>query len=168
MKFYDRITNENAIVPSVFFLITAHHPPCQLNRTWRINIWGHKIYICTRCMGQYIGILLSLIVVLSKWLLIEQGLQMAIVFGVFPFPATIDWFTQTMGLRESNNVIRCLTGFLYGISLGTCISCFIMLNFNAILISSLLYSLYIACVIYLLRKLQLIENYLNPYEDFLK
>jgi len=36
----------------------------------------------------------------------------------FPLPSTIDWLTQSIGVRESKNWIRVLSGHLLGIAWG--------------------------------------------------
>jgi uncharacterized membrane protein len=48
-------------------------------------------------------------------------------FGAFllSVPAVIDWSTQTLGLRESRNSIRSITGFLLGYAVG-----FVLASFN--------------------------------------
>src|SRR5258708_14182676 len=101
--------------------MTAHHPPCQLNRTWHFNFCGHKLYFCTRCIGQYSGMILALFAMLFAGFKVTTIWNAGAYFLLLPFPATCDWFTQTMGWRESINSIRVLSGFLYGISLGVCI-----------------------------------------------
>jgi len=34
---------------------------------------------------------------------------------ILAFPAIVDWMTQNVGLRESNNPVRVVTGFLEGV-----------------------------------------------------
>ncbi len=167
MKFYQKITSEVEIIPSLLFLATAHHPPCQLNRTWRFTIWGHKFYICTRCTGQYLGTLAALYLVLFGGFLVEGLLVKIILFGVFPLPATIDWLTQTLGQRESINSIRSTTGFLYGFSIGTSLACVLTLNWKALTFIVPVYTLYILFVMYLLVRLNVLKKYLMPYKSFL-
>jgi uncharacterized membrane protein len=168
MKFYHKITDELQITPSVFFLVTSHHPPCQLNRTWRFNIFGHKVYICTRCLGQNSAIVFSLLSILVFGFRVDSISAAILFFGILPFPATIDWLTQTMGWRESINAIRITTGFLYGVSIGICLGCILTFNLKALLFAVIFYPVYLLVVLGILRRYQKIPDYLQPYEDFLR
>jgi len=98
---------------------------------------------------------------------ISNPIEAMLIFGILPFPATLDWFTQTMRWRESVNLVRVLTGFLYGVSTGVCLGNALKFNMNVLLVAIPTYSAYIAIVIWLLRKHQVLRNYLAPYEQFL-
>ena len=166
MQFYKKIQTELNIQPSIFFLITSHHPPCQLNRTWKLTLFGHKIFICTRCFGQYAGTILGVlsIILFSPTFSVIEAL---FLFGLLPFPATLDWLTQTIMPRESINPIRALTGFLFGLSVGVCLGCILSLNLGCLLIAIPIYSLYMIIGFGLLQRSNIIQDYLTPYEDFL-
>jgi len=43
---------------------------------------------------------------------IKTGFILAIIFAL---PAVVDWMTQVVGLRESTNRLRIITGFLEGV-----------------------------------------------------
>ncbi len=88
------------------------------HRHWiTLDVLGRKLRLCARCTGYALGFL-TLMVVISL-----QGLQF---FGSLPLlhqfffcllllaPLTLDWITQSWGLRESNNGLRLLTGFSLG------------------------------------------------------
>ncbi|WP_232179327.1 DUF2085 domain-containing protein [Methanococcus vannielii] len=77
-------------------------------------IFDHKMAVCARCFGIYTGFLVGLVIyslfsriinykTLSKWYLIISLLPMA-----------IDGTSQLFGLRESFNLMRLLTGLLFG------------------------------------------------------
>ncbi len=167
MKIYQKITSEDEITPSIFYLITSHHPPCQLNRTWRLIVFGHRIYICTRCLGQYIGMALAIFATISLDFQVECIGSALLFFGILPFPAAFDWFTQTVWGRESVNSIRVLTGFLLGISLGTSIGAFLSRNWNYLAVALLICFSYMIIIMILLRRNRIITAYLDPYEQFI-
>jgi uncharacterized membrane protein len=167
MKFYTKISSESDVIPSVFYLMTSHHPPCQLNRTIRLSIIGHKIFLCSRCLAQNIGLVVSLWAIVTFRIHITDIIHSVFLFGLLPLPVTVDWFSQTMGNRESNNIIRVITGFLFGISLGVSISVIIHVNIFATLIMIVSYLFYLTIVMSRLRKLKLINAYISPYQSFL-
>jgi uncharacterized membrane protein len=87
-------------------LIVEHHPPWLRDRCLRIRVLGAEIYPCARCTGTMLGLALTLLMAprcgtpLIPWLL--------------ALPAFLDWGTQKLGLRESNNLLRLVTGYLLG------------------------------------------------------
>jgi uncharacterized membrane protein len=98
------------------------------HRHWiTLDVFGRKLRLCARCTGYALGFL-ALTAVISL-----QGLQF---FGslspllqvsaclLLLAPLTLDWMTQSWGLRESNNGIRLLTGF----SLGSGVSLFSLVD----------------------------------------
>jgi len=97
--------------PSLLFLVLSHHTREELHRTIRLRVMGRDLYLCARCTGIAAG--LAAYAVVSQQvapLLLNNPLLLLLL----PAPAMIDWVTQTVGLRESNNPIRVATGFLLG------------------------------------------------------
>ena len=77
----------------------------QLERSFAIR--GHQFPICSRCTGLLLGffgfIALALI-----------NVQIPLFAGlIMLLPMAIDGASQLTGLRESNNLVRLLTGFLF-------------------------------------------------------
>lgn len=77
-------------------------------------VFGSNMALCTRCFGIFLALFLT-------------GLFMGIkridnmywkTALVLIFPTVLDGFTQYIGLRSSNNLIRFVTGFLAGIGAG--------------------------------------------------
>lgn len=167
MKLYKRIEPDHPIAPSIFYLITSHHPPCQLNRTWRINLFGHRMYICTRCLGQYIGFVFSIFCFWGLSFRIQDSWTGLLYFGLLPLPSTGTWLVQTVLKMENQNSIRVLSGFLFGVSTGIAFGHFILLDMQVMLIIIPIYGLYLSMVMLLLRTTNSIPKYLAPYEDFL-
>jgi len=90
------------------------HPVCHQSPERSFFIYDHKLGVCARCTGIYLGILILTILypifrsaddisTPSKYYLIACIIPMA-----------IDGGTQITGLRESFNELRFATGFIFG------------------------------------------------------
>ncbi|PKP54305.1 MAG: hypothetical protein CVT90_01980 [Candidatus Altiarchaeales archaeon HGW-Altiarchaeales-3] len=90
------------------------HPVCHQKPERSFFIYGHQLGVCARCTGIYIGMLiLTLLYPLvrninnnstpSKYYLIASLI-----------PIGLDGVTQLIGLRESTNEVRFITGFIFG------------------------------------------------------
>jgi uncharacterized membrane protein len=73
-----------------------------------IRFFGLGKYLCARCLGILLGGIIGIII-------------NRLIFNVPPLfgflcllPMLIDGFSQSFGLRQSNNELRLLTGFLFG------------------------------------------------------
>ena len=94
------------VIQKHFSFCFCHHDPKR-----SIHLFGLEKYLCSRCMGILFG---SLAGVCLKILQIHISELIAILCII---PLLIDGFTQAFGLRESNNCIRIITGFLCGIGI---------------------------------------------------
>jgi len=84
---------------------------CHRRKDRTIHIFGLGNYLCARCQGLFFGYIIGFILRLI-------GLQLSLIISlIFVFPLLMDGFTQLFGYRESNNVIRFITGFLASIGL---------------------------------------------------
>ncbi|MFC0332307.1 DUF2085 domain-containing protein [Paenibacillus sepulcri] len=149
--------------PSFWYIFFSHHPYCQLNRTLRISFFGRTISLCTRCTGQY-----SMMFLYLAWSMKIKITEPAIVIYLLPLPATIDWLTQTLKWRESTTPIRLLTGGLFGIWLAVVVKQ--VIYWDPQLLLQILYQILIyifAVMTVLLAKKGSIDDYLQPYEDFI-
>ena len=167
MKIYQRITDERSIEPSLIYLITSHHPPCQLNRTWKLNLFGHRFFICTRCLGQYAAFIVTAVIGVIEGLPVMDTWIISMIALLTVIPGVIDWFTQTMGWRESSNSIRVLTGWLFGTALGVLVASLFTGRFDVLLVFVLVFLLVGVSALVLLRANNRFGVYLKPYEDFL-
>lgn len=90
------------------------YPVCHQKPERSFFIFEHKLGVCSRCSGIYFSMLLSTLLypiiwgignrkTPSKWLLIA---------GMIPIG--LDGLTQLVGLRESNNILRVVTGLFFG------------------------------------------------------
>ena len=100
----------------LLFFLLSHHSPKKLHRTIAVAFGGKKMYLCARCTGACSGIL-STIVLRFLGFVVPYFLYVPLV-SALPAPATLDWMTQSCGLRESKNVIRVATGYLLGVAEG--------------------------------------------------
>lgn len=84
---------------------------CHKMEERSVKFLGLEKYFCSRCLGILIGgftgILLKLL-----------GYYIPYIFILlFAIPLLIDGISQFIGLRMSNNYLRIVTGFLFGISI---------------------------------------------------
>ena len=78
-------------------------------------IKGHQFPVCARCTGFYTGLLIFLLYTFFST--IEYTSTLLILSMILLIPVSIDGFTQFFGLRQSNNTLRFITGFIGGIGL---------------------------------------------------
>ena len=70
---------------------------------------GRQLHVCARCLGLIVGSFLSLLLI--PW---RQG--SVLFFAAFLFVLLVDWGTQRMGWRSSNNSLRFVTGLSVGLT----------------------------------------------------
>ncbi len=76
--------------------------------------------VCSRCMGIYIGFMFSLIIMFIIFRKKESGfppLYIIILSTVFIVSAGIDGLLSYIGIYETNNLIRIITGYLSGMGI---------------------------------------------------
>lgn len=94
-------------------------------------IKGYQFPVCARCTGFYISLMLYFIY--AYYFFIDYNLFLLIIAFALLVPAGIDGLTQLFEYRESNNVLRFITGLLGGFGLGILIKAlkyFIYLKLN--------------------------------------
>ena len=74
---------------------------------------GHQFPVCARCTGMYLGIVCYIIFL---WFFNLTN-PIRVIGILMIFPIVIDGFTQFFNLRESNNLLRFITGLLGGFGL---------------------------------------------------
>lgn len=166
-RFYQKIADPSCIHPNIVYLITAHHPPCQLGRTWKFTLAGHALYICTRCLGQYVGIAVGILLLRADQAIFESVLATFLFFAIAPLPAVLDWTCQTLTRWESKNWIRFATGFAFGLALGATLKFAVTLNWSLFWKANIVFMIYLGGVLWFLRKPGVLVEYLRPYEEFL-
>lgn len=83
------------------------------DRTFSYN--GHYFPVCARCTGFYTGLFIFEIYTLLNN--VNISFLLFLLSLVLILPAFIDGFTQFLGLRESFNSLRFVSGFIGGIGL---------------------------------------------------
>jgi len=94
-----------------FSQFICHRMP---ERTFQIK--GHYFPVCARCTGFYIGAFSYFLYV--YYFNVDYTVLMITFAVLMLIPAFIDGITQFFSLRESNNVLRFITGLLGGVGLG--------------------------------------------------
>jgi uncharacterized membrane protein len=95
---------------NMFTGFICHHIP---ERTF--NIRGYYFPVCARCTGFYVGTFSYFIYV---YFIYVQYTAVLILFAfLMIIPTFLDGYTQLIGSRESNNMLRLLTGLMGGIGL---------------------------------------------------
>jgi uncharacterized membrane protein len=95
---------------NIFTQFICHRIP---ERTF--NICGYYFPVCSRCMGFYIGAFSYFIYVYFNF--VEYTSSLIFIAFLMIIPTFLDGYTQLIGLRESNNILRLLTGLLGGFGL---------------------------------------------------
>jgi uncharacterized membrane protein len=80
------------------------------------NIRGHYFPVCSRCTGFYLAAFSYFIFVYFFY--IHYTIALIILAILMLIPTFLDGFTQLIGSRESNNILRLSTGLMGGVGLG--------------------------------------------------
>ena len=83
---------------------------CHREEDRCIKLFGHTSFLCARCTGILIGFVLALFICYLPFLNIT--LPWLISVGLMA-PLIVDGSTQFIGLRESNNILRFISGILF-------------------------------------------------------
>ena len=105
----------NKIERFLKILFMCHSRP---DRSFYFN--GKQFPICARCTGVLLGWIIGIIL-----LEVPRGLVTVLIL----IPLMVDGGTQALGKRESNNILRCVTGILFGMG-----AIFIFLYFHRLML----------------------------------
>ena len=86
-----------------------------------LHVFGREIYLCARCSGIVLGFLGSTTALTPLTPLARYSIPLYIIVLVallLAIPSIVDWITQTLGFRLSNNGLRLRVGFLEGVGVG--------------------------------------------------
>lgn len=73
-----------------------------------IPFFGLERFLCARCLGLLLGGILGIIIY-------RLDFKLPPIFGFLCLiPMLLDGFSQAFKLRQSNNELRLITGFLFG------------------------------------------------------
>lgn len=85
---------------------------CHKIKDRSIEFFGLENYFCSRCLGVYIGFITGFIF----RFIFDVNIN-TLFFLVLTLPLIIDGFSQFFDLKESNNLLRIMTGLLFGIGI---------------------------------------------------
>lgn len=113
-------------------MLLSHHPPCDLDRTWRIG----SLRVCVRCLG----VLTGAAVALASW----DGWSTVPVLAAFiaAVPGVADFTLHELCLSPSNNTRRFLTGASFGVFVAAALSAGLDGNWTRLL----LYAVWFCCL----------------------
>ena len=96
------------------FIYGIYSPICHQIPERSFYIFNHKMTVCARCFGIYTGILFGMLIYPIVWGLNNFKTPNRWYLILALIPMGIDGTTQLIGLRESFNELRFITGFLGG------------------------------------------------------
>lgn len=127
--------------------ILSHHEPAEYYKCHHIKFTGIEIYICSRCLGVYLGILIGVLIVIYNLL---NPIYYLFIIDVFPLLALADWSITTFTSKKSNNSIRSITGLFLGFSYMIGVFCLILnLYIIKIICIAIIYSLIAIAMLYI-------------------
>jgi len=116
----DRVSNPNHFknVLTKGFLVSfkyvlSHHDQKDYHRCYCFNIGSNKIYLCARCLGIYIGIILGFIIYFLEFINEKFYLPFLIIAPLFTF---IEWASVSFANYKSNNFLRTFLGIFLGVA----------------------------------------------------
>jgi uncharacterized membrane protein len=89
---------------------------CHGMITRSFTLFDVPMPICARCTGIYIGLLAG-VLAFRAWPRLQEKVARYVVYLAL-LPIGIDGITQALGLRESVNTLRIVTGFVAAMALG--------------------------------------------------
>jgi len=88
------------------------------NHWLTLRAFGKELRLCARCSGVVLGaIMLRILTIL---LISPMNYSIPLQIGVpvslaLALPSIVDWSTQNLGFRQSNNTLRVITGVFEGV-----------------------------------------------------
>jgi uncharacterized membrane protein len=143
----------------LLFFLLSHHSPKKVHRTIPVAFRGKKRYVCARCTGTCSGIL-STIALRFLGFAVPYFLYVPLI-SALPVPATLDWLTQSCGLRESKNAIRIATGYLLGATEGLALLLLVSGMLQLFLMVVAVIGIYFLMIYVVARKTRCLDSYLE-------
>ncbi|MHA2223178.1 MAG: DUF2085 domain-containing protein [Candidatus Thorarchaeota archaeon] len=102
---------------STLQMLVTHHPPSMYSHCLRITVLGRSVYFCGRCSGIYSGLGLGLITLFLFRIQLEPEWFWFFLALAMGFTTIVDWMSQRLTPRKTNNLVRASTGFFSGLAL---------------------------------------------------
>ncbi|MBU0586549.1 DUF2085 domain-containing protein [Candidatus Micrarchaeota archaeon] len=80
------------------------------------GVLGYKFPVCSRDLAIYVAMLVGAFLFILLKGLSSRDVPPLIYFIIFLIPIALDGGTQLIGLRQSTNSLRLLTGFIAGVA----------------------------------------------------
>ena len=97
------------------YLQVLTHFICHRIPERTFNIRGHYFPVCSRCTGFYIAGFSYFIYV--YFIYVQYTATLIVLAILMLIPTFLDGFTQLIGSRKSNNMLRLFTGLMGGVGL---------------------------------------------------
>ncbi|HIH96938.1 MAG TPA: DUF2085 domain-containing protein [Thermoplasmata archaeon] len=94
---------------------------CHQGSDRSLHMNGNQMPLCSRCSGRELGMAIGMLLMVFKRFKINWRFVILIVLMVGSM--AIDAVPQTLGLWESTNISRLITGFLFGAATSIIIGC---------------------------------------------
>jgi uncharacterized membrane protein len=78
---------------------------------------NRKFPVCARCTGIYLSSIIFLVIIIFDKSIIKTNIIMFILGLLLTLPLILDGVTQYMKYRESNNILRFITGILFSVGI---------------------------------------------------
>ena len=104
---------------NLYYLGLTHHPISASDHTFYFQFGRTKLYLCSRCSGMILGIIMSIFVTHLVQQILDTHFSSEVAFLIviiFPIPGLIDWGTQKLLFRTSTTESRLFTGFIIGVA----------------------------------------------------
>ncbi|MFH0897806.1 MAG: DUF2085 domain-containing protein [Candidatus Bathyarchaeota archaeon] len=92
------------------------------HRHWiTVNAFNRELHLCARCSGIVLGFLGLEVILTIVTPLMSYSMPTYIVFLIsflLATPSIVDWITQSLDFRQSNNGVRLKVGLLEGFGVG--------------------------------------------------
>lgn len=79
------------------------------------NFRGHYFPVCSRCTGFYLAGFSYFILVYFVY--VQYTITLFVIAILMLIPTFLDGYTQFLGMRKSNNILRFCTGLMGGVGL---------------------------------------------------
>lgn len=113
LAFLPPMLRHEGYVTSSELAYSLFSPLCHQLPERSFEVFGYKFGVCARCAGIYFGLLMGSI--MFPFLNPGSNVPGRNLLLISLAPMLLDGFTQLLGFRESTNVLRLLTGFLFGV-----------------------------------------------------
>ncbi|HLT28845.1 MAG TPA: DUF2085 domain-containing protein [Myxococcaceae bacterium] len=110
----------------------SHHPPEELDRTWRLG----GLHVCARCLGVYPVLLLGLVIQFALGAPLQLRLD-GMMGVVLTMPALFDWAYGRWRPHAGSNLWRTSTGVLLGVALARSLYVHLQRPFPPVLLAQL-------------------------------